>query len=1099
MVKVHTLGRARVYWESEVVEFKTRKAFALLVFLVMQEGEQQRDYLATLFWPDQDQANARKSLRQALFLVRHSLPENTLLSSTNTIDIARNLVWVDAKDYYANLRNVVDGELQYGDLEHLQQALSLYQGEFLEGFSLSDCPEFDDWQYIQIETFRQMYTSVLYRLTFWYTKQNNVEMAMDYARRFLKADKYHEEIHQLQMKLLYWAGQPEAALRQYEYCQEALKELSHEPCLETKELLKKIKFRTLESPEYQKGLFTDHKAALQQESNSLPKQTTSFLGRQSELQQLIKLLAKPEVGVLTITGPGGIGKTRLALRLGEEFFHLNYGYKELFFLPITAHSSSEDLAKGIADVLELSLYSSSLIQEQVLRQIGERSLILILDNGEYLLNCTDFLLKLLNRVPKLKLVVASREKLNLQEEWIFELLGLGYPNQPVPLQEAQAFDALQLFYQRAKQLRQSFSFEQNFESIQTICRITEGMPLAIELAASWINILDGKEIVLQIQESLQLFDATIRNFPKRHQSLNLVIEGSLQRLSDKDRKLFEVLAVFKGGFSLNAAIKVASADLYGLACLLDKSLLRLTNNGRYEIHELLRQFAFNKLAGNTVQLVAAQKKYVDYYSDLLSTCESELKDSRAKGALATLNVEWNNVVSAWYLAITLGDISRLNKMVTVLAEFCEIQGLNTMGLEMFEKSYSLYQKVLKASEESSLKVAYFKITTRLAGFWDRLGDHHKSQELRNECEKYKDLVKHDDPLEYGLFLVSEGGVAYFQGEPNTADEIFAQCLEIANHLKNYWYFGLLYIMMAETLEFQGKYPESQILFRKSINAYEQIGNLREKAFALNNLGRAYYNMGYYDEAKANILAALKIREDFKDTLGILLSRLDLGRVEMLQGKYEFAEEYISKSLLLAQSIQAPHEAWCLTALGKLKLLQGDLMSAKAYFEKSIEHLRAMGNQPDLVPNLNGLALISSFEKNWQKAKVLLAESLSLSKECRNLRYQAETLISMGHRYSQQSNDQNEAKKYYREALKIINEMKAAPLAIEVLLLWVPIVDHSKKVEILSFILNDARSSFASRKNAEEQLYKLNYEDNIPSINLIRSSSLDLWDFISELG
>lgn len=414
---------------------------------------------------------------------------------------------------------------------------------------------------------------------------------------------------------------------------------------------------------------------------TLPSHSTPFVGRERELRELSDMLTDPVCRLLTIFGPGGIGKTRLTIETAAQ-------NQPLFpdgvvFVPLQPLLAADEIPSAIAAVLALQLMGRDNPLAQMLNYLRDKHMLLVLDNMEHLLDGSDLLSTMLAAAPGLKLLVTSRELLNLQEEWLYPLDGLDIPADHTAA-DLSRNSAVQLFVERARRVRRDFALAAERDSVVRICQLVEGLPLAIELAAVWTKTLPCAVIAAEIGRNLAFLATSLRNVPERHRSMRATFDQSWGLLTEEQRQVFQRLAVFRGGLAHDAAEQVAGASLPILATLVEKSLVRHEPGGRYHLHELLRQYAEEHLRALPEMAHQTQQAHSSYYMALLAEQRVPITGGDQLAALAHIGCEFENMRVAWRWAVDHADMAAIGQAAHTLSLYYRIQGSYQEGIAALE-------------------------------------------------------------------------------------------------------------------------------------------------------------------------------------------------------------------------------------------------------------------------------------------------------------------------------------------------------------------------------------------------------------------------------
>ena len=581
---LHLLGPLRLERDGSRVEIHRRKVMALLIYLAVTGRRHPRDSLAALFWPEYDQVSARAAFRRALSELQKTLGVKRILVEQDSIQLEPNA------DFYLDInefRRRLDAYRAHGHhpsdpcpdcLAALTEAALLYKDDFLTGFSLRDSQEFDEWQILQTEILHRELIGALSRLVLAHAANGEIDAAINYAHRWLALDPVDEVAHRHLMQLYSWSGKRSEALRQYQECVHILeRELGVSPQKETTALYEHIRTQNDLHPPGGSALHPEEAislsrvANLPRKPNNLPVQLTSFVGRAAELAGVREEISRPEVHLLTLTGPGGVGKTRLSIEVAAQL--LEQFEDGAFFVSLAPLRDPALVSPTIAHVLGIHESKNTPLLETLKEHVRDRQLLLVLDNFEHLTRAAPLVTELLTAAPRMKVLVTSRTLLHVYGEHLHPVLPMALPNQvfwgakrgparKAPHESITQSEAVQLFTERARAVKGDFTLtEKTFRAVSEICVRLDGLPLAIELAAARVQQISPQAILDQWAEDggqtpLQTLTHGPRDLPARHQTLRNAIAWSYNLLEATEQKVFQRAGVFIGGWTLEAAEKV---------------------------------------------------------------------------------------------------------------------------------------------------------------------------------------------------------------------------------------------------------------------------------------------------------------------------------------------------------------------------------------------------------------------------------------------------------------------------------------------------------------------------------------------------------------
>ncbi|MBN1136209.1 MAG: tetratricopeptide repeat protein [Anaerolineae bacterium] len=985
--RLYLLGPPQLERDESAVPISTRKAMALLAYLAVTEQAHSREALATLFWPEYDQARAFANLRRTLWLLNKALGKGWLDVDAETARLRHETdLWLDMAVFRDHLvacpvEGQADTEVCPTCLTSLAEAAALYRDDFMAGFTLPDSPGFDEWQFFEREGLRAELAGVLQRLVRCHAARRDYGPAIAHARRWLALDPLHEAAHRALMRLYAWDGQRAAALRQYRECARFLQEeLGARPEEATSQLYEDIQAGRPPSPPGEPGQVSLAPGP----RKNLPPQPTSFVGREAELAEIARLLRNLDCRLLALVGPGGVGKSRLALEAAARQADRSpalYAHG-VCFVPLAGVSAAEFVVPSIASALGFSFYEQegADARQQLLDYLRQKRMLLLLDNLEHLLDDAGLLSEILDQAPGVRLLVTSRERLNLQGEWVLDVPGMRYLAEET-VESPSGYDAVQLFLRRASQVDAGFApSEEMIPDLIRICRLVDGLPLAIELAAAWTRMLSIHDIVAhlagELGRGLDLLTSSVRDVPARHRSLRAVCDHSWALLSAEEQDAFAQLSIFRGGFQRETAEQVAGAHLPLLSALVDKSLVRPGPFGRYDVHPILQQYGAEKLAENPQAEADARDRHSVYFFAFLQQREGALKGPRQLEALAEIEADLDNVRAAWRWAIAQDRAAEIRKASHALWLFYERRSL-------FEEGERAFARALEMPEGRAGQATDADIALGLAlAFQGRLcmGRFCLEDGAAALRKSLAILRRLDAKAELGLALsfVFQGGVTKSLAE---AETLFHESLAINRELGKRWEvaFGLLQFSKGVALDWRGLADQESVkqylqesyaisselgdrwiaaaalvylaehscsrgalqegiqLLQESLTVMREIGDGQSVQYILDNLGYYARVLGQYEEARRLHRESLAVAGEIGDGLGVAGSLDNLGLVAYDVGDYEEATGYFEQGLALRRQLGRTWEtSYSLQHLGDTALARGAVDEALRRYRELLD-------------------------------------------------------------------------------------------------------------------------------------------------------------------
>ncbi|GIK43262.1 MAG: transcriptional activator [Chloroflexota bacterium] len=1091
------LGQADVRLAGEpVTGFYSGKAQALLFYLAVTGQTHTRPALAGLLWADLPDADALMNLRQVLTNLRKLVGDH-LTITRQTVAFKRDSdYWLDIEVFQAgvestqrpspppsssgrgSLASPPQGGIEGGlEVEQLRQAVDLYQGDFLAGFYVRDAPLFEEWLLAHRAWLREVALDALQKLAAYFARRGDYRNGIAYSRRLLAREPWREAAHRHLMLLLARSGQRSAALAQYQACRQMLaEELGVEPSAETLALYRRIQ------------------AAEAAPRPNLPFQPTSFIGRQKEVAEIQHLLLdEPGCRLLNLVGPGGIGKTRLALEAATQTFETFP--QEIAFVSLAPVGEIVDIAPAMADALHFTFYGSTEPKDQLLDYLRQKTLLLVLDNFEHLLKGAGLLSDILRHAPHVTLLATSRERLNLQEEWVYKVQGLPFPAGGSQTSEVSktsevllSYNAVQLFLQRARQIEAGFTpAPAEMADIGRVCQLVEGMPLGLELAAPWIKVLSCREIAAEIERSLDFLTTPLQNVPERHRSLRVVFEQTWGRLPAAEQTVLMQLAVFRRGCTREAAEAVTGATLPVLSALVDKALLRRTNTGRYELHELVRQFAEAQLQTDPAAFEQARQRHRDYFIAFLEVRTAGVKRGKQKETLVEIKADIDNVRLAWRRAVAGRDAEAIERSAECLFVYYLYGSGHYEGLSAFQQAAAAFIEGSATPIAAGLPDELVVLDKHenlvgflLAGqayFLTRTRDPHAGQMLVEQALALLRRAEPRDRRKEGFALLWLAWAIALQGRDATALAYVEPTLALLIETSNRWAEGWILILWGNSICYIHP-TQAEEVYKRCLAVCRESGDQMMLGYTSQQLSGVSMELGRYVQAKQYIDQAVRVFEDLGNVLGLGYALMRRGQLAVLLGEYGQAVEDCRQSATYFTEVRTEQNViWVQVDLGTALRLHGDHSQAEQVLQQSLEAATAMNHKWHMARCLQNLGCLAYDQGELHEAEQFQRETLALwqeleleVREAGVWRYLGQVMVTSG------EDHHPEATQYFRQALELATKHQAAPIALDICVGAAQLLAQAKNleqaIELVALAEQHEASIFETRRKARHHLAEL---------------------------
>jgi len=710
--------------------------------------------------------------------------------------------------------------------------------------------------------------------------------------------------------------------------------------------------------------------------SKLPIYPTPLIGRERELERLSQLLRDPHCRLLTLVGPGGIGKTRLAIEaassMQDAFEH------GVYFVPLASVGSINAVISTMANAIQFAFYGPSDPKVQFLNYLREKQVLLIVDNVEHLLvgepdqdTVAELLVEILRQAAQVKLLITSRETLELQDEWVFDVEGLPVPDS-IAAEESAQDTSVELFLQRARRAHVGYNFTVgDYPSILRICQLVDGMPLGIELAAAWVRTLSCDEIAQQIEHGLDFLSVTTRDLPTRHRSMRAVFDHSWKLLPEEEKQVLARLSIFRGGFRRDAAEQIAGATLSTLSALVAKSLVRRSGENRYDLHELLRQFAAEYLSKNNEELIATQNGHSNYFLTSFGSADGRMHSPAQREALAEWTAEMDNIRVAWNWAIAQSEFGLIEGTLRAFAMLYETRGLYREALNMLDHAIDRLEVVHRSSPaDRTGQAALGHLLTNRALLNIRLGQHTEAQATLERCLEI--LRPLDDTRLLAEPITYLGVVMSLTGDYASALDLVAEAREKALAGGDRVFAATSLSLHANFSRLTGQSGDQHARLQAAVAEWRAVGDPRFIAYGLNFLGQSALALGRFDEAREALEESVELNTSVGARWNLGHAFQGLGAVAQAQGEHRRAAELLLKAVDTFTELGGLfYIGQSLAQMGRSLFALGNDVEAERIWRESLRIAAEIRGIPVVLEALVGIASLQANREEMQSAFGLL--------------------------------------------------------------------------------------------------------------------------------
>lgn len=981
--------------------FRSQKEAALLIYLAHTRQTYPRDFMADLLWNASTTKQALSNLRTVLARLRKQVGDALIITRKTVALAPEALQQVDSANLLEALANVgeIDSAMQ---ADALQKTLATYRGDFLAGFHLDDAARFTAWKTANREQIRRQVLAAYHRLCQYALANGDAALGTAVARHWLQIDALDEAPNTLLIQLLLDGGQINEALTHYKQFAAMLqKELDAAPPAQLTAMIKNARPKP--------AVFTPPTAVPR---HNLPAEHDQFFGRQTIQEEIHVRLDQPWCRAITITGQGGVGKSRLAAALARS--RLSQYRDGVWFVELAEIDPDDDdlaeaIAVEIAITLDLRLTGAAPPVQQLLDHLRHKQALLILDNFEHVREGRQIVLDIARECERTQMIITSREALRIRAEWTVALTGLGYPRGDT---DDTPSEAVEMFLARRAQHQWQPLAPADLPAVRYICSLVEGLPLAIELAAALTRHTTTPAIAASLQEGYDTLKTPFHDGPQRHRGLDVVFEMSWRTLPPLLQQTMARLSVFHGTFTETAAFQITETNPQHLIALSEKSLLtRSAVPTRYALHPVIRTYAAQKRPAADPTLL----KHTRFYLALLARHDKPLQKDRPQESIRALEADIDNIRQAWQRGITLRQPVLLYEALRPLSIYYQLRGLAHEGEAMMRAA---------AEEAAAWGAEGMALATRTrleqARFQIRLGQYRSAMKTIKKALKL--ARQNTDRWTEGMGQVLWGEALWRLGEYDAALDKLAHARDMAQAIDASLILGWSQHHTGIIHDIQGRYEAALAHLEKARAVWQTIGNAQALSGSLNSIGLVYYHQGDLAAAQQAMEQALSLCRQIEDhhRQSMIVNNLSLILTE--QEDYLGAQYYLQLGLELATASGNLYGQGAIYAnLGKNLSLMGEHDAAADYLEKGLRISESIGELATTATSAIALADVKRQQGEVAQAQSLYEKVLDIARQNDFLHTECAALIGMAELVSEI--DREQARQYSAKAVALAKHIQ----------------------------------------------------------------------------